>query len=123
MLYSVLLGTAISNDIPYNDFYEYYAPDYKLHLSAATGVEDMNRPEQLQAIAARVLQNLRCLEAAPAVQMHPAPPDWVVDAASTCTHIPTVHSNTLQYTTDSTLHCCGVYLLMRMHLYDYYACC
>jgi len=31
---SVLLGKEndISNDIPFNDYYEYYAPDYELHL-------------------------------------------------------------------------------------------
>lgn len=30
---SVLVGADISNDIPFNDYYEYYAPDYQLHLT------------------------------------------------------------------------------------------
>jgi histone deacetylase 1/2 len=30
---SVLLDTEVSNDIPYNDYFEYYAPDFKLHLN------------------------------------------------------------------------------------------
>ena len=34
---SVLLNTPLSNDIPYNDFFEYYAPDFKLHLTPSTG--------------------------------------------------------------------------------------
>lgn len=29
---SVLLDTEIPNEIPYNDYFEYYAPDFKLHL-------------------------------------------------------------------------------------------
>ena len=30
---SVLLDKDISNDIPYNDYFEYYGPDFKLHLT------------------------------------------------------------------------------------------
>ena len=32
---SVLLNTEISNNIPYNDFFQYYGPDYCLHLLPA----------------------------------------------------------------------------------------
>jgi histone deacetylase 1/2 len=77
---SVLLGAHIANDIPYNDFYEYYAPDYKLHLTAAA-TENLNKPEQLEALTARILQNLKFLQGAPSVQMHAVPPDWVISAA------------------------------------------
>ena len=28
----VLLGRELEEAIPYNDFFEYYAPDFKLHL-------------------------------------------------------------------------------------------
>lgn len=34
-----------------------------------------------QDITARVLQNLKYLEGAPSVQMHPIPPDWVISRA------------------------------------------
>ena len=30
---SVLLDVEIPNEIPYNDYFEYYAPDFKLHLT------------------------------------------------------------------------------------------
>lgn len=29
----VLLGKEIDEAIPYNDYFEYYAPDFKLHLT------------------------------------------------------------------------------------------
>ena len=73
---SVLLNESISNNIPYNDFFEYYAPDFKLHLTPSTSQENHNKPEHLQAITTRILQNLRNLQGAPSVQMHPVPPDW-----------------------------------------------
>lgn len=78
---SVLLGVPIANEIPYNDFYEYYAPDYKLHLTPA-GMDNQNKPEQLESITQRILQNLKYLQGAPSVQMHPVPPDWVIASAT-----------------------------------------
>jgi hypothetical protein len=76
---SVLLNTPISNDIPYNDFFEYYSPDFKLHLTPSTSMENVNSRDTLQDITGRVLQNLKCLQGAPSVQMHPVPPDWVLN--------------------------------------------
>ena len=35
----------LSDDIPYNDFLEYYAPDYKLHLTASS-TENLNSRER-----------------------------------------------------------------------------
>ena len=74
---SVLLGQQISNDLPYNDFFEYYAPDFKLHLTPSS-MADTNKREHLDNITNRVLQNLKHLQGAPSVQMHPIPPDWVI---------------------------------------------
>ena len=53
---SVLLNTPLNNEIPYNDFFEYYAPDFKLHITPSSSMENVNKPEQLQAITARILQ-------------------------------------------------------------------
>ena len=79
---SVLLNTPISNDIPYNDFFEYYSPDFKLHLTPSPSMENVNSRDTLEDITGRVLQNLKCLEGAPAIQMHPVPPDWVINRAT-----------------------------------------
>lgn len=72
---AVCLGTQIPNELPFNDFYEYYGPDYKLHLTP-TNMENLNKREALDNITARILQNLKNLQGAPSVQMHPIPPDW-----------------------------------------------
>lgn len=36
---SVLLNHDMGEEIPYNDFFEYYAPDYKLHLTPTNAEE------------------------------------------------------------------------------------
>ena len=74
---SVLTGIPIPNEIPYNDFFEYYAPDFKLHLTASN-MENLNKREHLESLTTRILQNLKNLQGAPSVQMHPVPPDWVI---------------------------------------------
>jgi hypothetical protein len=37
------------------------ATDFKLHINANANMENANKPEQLQAITARILQNLKNL--------------------------------------------------------------
>lgn len=73
---SVLLEEPISNEIPYHDFYEYFAPDFKLHLTPDSRMENQNSTDTLQNILSRVLQTLKCVQGAPSVQMVTAPPDW-----------------------------------------------
>ena len=41
--------------------FEYYAPDFKLHLTPSSTIENQNKPEHLYAITARILQNLKNL--------------------------------------------------------------
>ena len=38
----------------------------------------INKPDQLIAITNRILQNLKNIQGAPSVQMHPVPPDFVI---------------------------------------------
>jgi histone deacetylase 1/2 len=75
---SVLLNCPVSNDLPYNDFFEYYAPDFKLHLTPTPTMENKNTPEKLQSIVATVCQNLKHLTAAPSVQMQAIPADFML---------------------------------------------
>lgn len=96
---AIALDTEISNDLPYNDYYEYYAPDFKLHLQPAN-LQNHNSPEYLEKIKCvfvkkllsllnclvnfcvslcriKLLENLRNLPHAPGVQMTDIPPDGV----------------------------------------------
>jgi predicted amidohydrolase YtcJ len=43
-------------------------------------MENQNKAEHLQAITARILQNLKSLQGAPSVQMNPVPPDWALSS-------------------------------------------
>lgn len=66
----------ISNDIPYNDYYEYYAPEYQLHLTPEPTMENTNRKDILESVRIELLEQLRDLEGAPSVAMHQIPPPF-----------------------------------------------
>lgn len=69
---SVLLEEPIDNEIPFNDYYEYYAPDYELHLKPDDSMENQNN--NLTSIRTELLQQLQDLQGAPSVQMQNVPP-------------------------------------------------
>ena len=47
---SVLLRKEVSDEIPYNNFIEWYAPTYKLHLEPSTTLENKNTQSYLDNI-------------------------------------------------------------------------
>ena len=55
-------------ELPYNDYFEYYGPDFKLHISPSN-MANQNTPEYLDKIKARLFENMRMLPHAPGVQM------------------------------------------------------
>ncbi|CAI8020592.1 Probable histone deacetylase 1-B, partial [Geodia barretti] len=55
---AVALNCDIANELPYNDYFEYYGPDFKLHISP-TNMTNQNTPEYLNKIKARLFENLR----------------------------------------------------------------
>ena len=63
----------ISNDIPFNDYYEYYAPDFQLHLEPAKEMENSNSKSDLETVRIELLKQLKELQGAPSVQMHQVP--------------------------------------------------
>lgn len=63
----------VPNEIPFNDYYEYYAPDYELHLTPEQQ-DNLNSKETLESIRIELLQQLQDLQGAPSVAMHQAPP-------------------------------------------------
>lgn len=70
---SVICDKPVPNEIPFNDYYEYYAPDFELHLKKEN-MENLNTPESLEAIKIDLLQQLQNLQGAPSVQMQQVPP-------------------------------------------------
>ncbi|CAG8570877.1 3337_t:CDS:10 [Dentiscutata erythropus] len=65
----LLLGDQLSEDLPYNNFLEYYGPNYKLDVPA-NNMENMNTPAYLADMKAKVFENLRNIPFAPSVQIH-----------------------------------------------------
>ena len=72
---ALLLDTPISNELPYNEYIEYFGPDFTLHPDTQTRIENQNNRQYLDQIRQTVTENLRLLQAAPGVQMHHVPPD------------------------------------------------
>mmetsp|Transcript_37779 Transcript_37779/g.113008 ORF Transcript_37779/g.113008 Transcript_37779/m.113008 type:complete len:443 (-) Transcript_37779:274-1602(-) len=72
---SVLLGEDIQNEIPYNDYFEYYAPDFKLHLTPEPR-ENLNTEASLNYVRTELLQQMQGLQGAPSVQMQEVPPPF-----------------------------------------------
>uniref|UniRef100_A0A915DS09 histone deacetylase n=1 Tax=Ditylenchus dipsaci TaxID=166011 RepID=A0A915DS09_9BILA len=60
---SVALDTEIANELPYNDYFEYYGPDFKLHITPS------NMTNQTRE---KIFESLRSMPHAPGVQMHDA---------------------------------------------------
>eukprot|EP00180_Rhodochaete_pulchella_P003037 Plantae.Rhodophyta-Rhodochaete_pulchella.ctg4926.p1 GENE.Plantae.Rhodophyta-Rhodochaete_pulchella.ctg4926~~Plantae.Rhodophyta-Rhodochaete_pulchella.ctg4926.p1 ORF type:complete len:421 (+),score=63.46 Plantae.Rhodophyta-Rhodochaete_pulchella.ctg4926:152-1414(+) len=70
---AVVLGKELDNRIPYNDYWDYFAPDYQLHIKP-TSADNANTREYLENVKIKVLENLRQLDGAPSVQMQELPP-------------------------------------------------
>lgn len=73
---SVALDQEIPNELPYNDYFEYFGPDFKLHI-APSNMANQNTGEYVDKIRSRLLENLRMLPHAPGVQMADIPEDSV----------------------------------------------
>ena len=70
------LGVEISNELPYNDYFEYYGPDFKLHISPSN-MPNQNSGDYLDKIKCKLIENLRMLPHVPGVQMTEIPPDMM----------------------------------------------
>ncbi|CAK9303780.1 unnamed protein product [Gordionus sp. m RMFG-2023] len=73
---SIACDTDISNDLPYNDYFEYFGPDFKLHISPSN-MTNQNTMEYLDRIKVKLFENLRMLPHAPGVQIQTIPEDGV----------------------------------------------
>ncbi|GBG32289.1 Histone deacetylase [Hondaea fermentalgiana] len=64
---SVILNKEVENPLPKNVYYEYFAPDYNLHITPSN-MENRNKPENLKRILESVCNVLDNLEHVPGVQ-------------------------------------------------------
>jgi histone deacetylase 1/2 len=69
----LLVGVEMGNELPFTDYYEYYAPDFELDVRPSN-MDNANSYEYLEKIKQQVLENLkRTTQAAPSVQMQDVP--------------------------------------------------
>ncbi|EFQ99725.1 histone deacetylase 1 [Nannizzia gypsea CBS 118893] len=74
----VLVGNQLPTELPYNDYYEYFSPDYELDVRPSN-MDNANSKEYLEKIRMQVVENLRRTTFAPSVQMTDVPRDPLVD--------------------------------------------
>lgn len=67
---AVALGQQISDDIPHNEYYEYFGPDFKLNI-CPSNMENRNTPDYLDKIKTQLFQALHDIPHVPSVQFHP----------------------------------------------------
>nr|XP_016513210.1 PREDICTED: histone deacetylase 6-like [Nicotiana tabacum] len=69
---AVAVGVELENKLPYNDYYEYFGPDYTLHVEPIP-MENKNLPRDLEKIRNMLLEQLLRLPHAPSVPFQMAP--------------------------------------------------
>jgi hypothetical protein len=67
------LDTNMADELPYNQYYEYYGPDFNLHIQPSN-MENLNTPNYLAKQEALLMQALKELPHAPSVQYSTQPP-------------------------------------------------
>uniref|UniRef100_A0A8C9GVX3 Histone deacetylase domain-containing protein n=1 Tax=Piliocolobus tephrosceles TaxID=591936 RepID=A0A8C9GVX3_9PRIM len=72
----VALDTEIPNELPYNHYFEYFGPDFKLHISPSN-MTNQNTNEYLEKIKQSLFENVRMLPHTPGVQMQAIPEDAI----------------------------------------------
>ncbi|KAG6455343.1 hypothetical protein O3G_MSEX009154 [Manduca sexta] len=72
---SLLVDEQISNELPYNEYLEFFAPDLQLHPEI-NSTNNANSKQYLEAITKHVYDNLKMCQHSPAVQMTHVPGDF-----------------------------------------------
>ncbi|KAK6459718.1 histone deacetylase RPD3 [Scheffersomyces xylosifermentans] len=70
----LLNNVILPAELPYNEYYEYYGPDYKLDVRPSN-MYNTNSPEFLNKILTSIITNLENTKHAPSVQMNYVPND------------------------------------------------
>ncbi|OJD28410.1 histone deacetylase RPD3 [Blastomyces percursus] len=74
----ILVGEQLGSELPYNDYYEYFSPDYELDVRPSN-MDNANSKEYLDKIRMQVIENLKRTAFAPSVQMTDVPRGPLLD--------------------------------------------
>ncbi|KAJ3062844.1 histone deacetylase, partial [Quaeritorhiza haematococci] len=75
---AAVVGEKLPEELPFNDYFQYYGPDYKLDVPS-NNMENLNTREYLEKVKMKIIENLRHCQFAPSVQMHEVPGDLSSD--------------------------------------------
>lgn len=64
---ALLLDRKLPDELPFNDYFEYYGPDYTVTVPPSN-MANQNTPEYLHKLKTRILENLRHMPFAPSLQ-------------------------------------------------------
>ncbi|CAH2043733.1 unnamed protein product [Thlaspi arvense] len=70
---AVAVGVEPDNKLPYNEYFEYFGPDYTLHVEPSA-MENLNTPKDMERIRNTLLEQLSGLIHAPSVPFQHTPP-------------------------------------------------
>ena len=90
----LLLNKELDDDIPKNDYIEYFYPEYKLHIPV-TNMENANTPEYLNEILEQITINLK--------SVIPVNPDYCLDENKSLNNICTYNPNEIAQKLDDEL--------------------
>ncbi|XP_010248619.1 PREDICTED: histone deacetylase 6 isoform X1 [Nelumbo nucifera] len=74
---AVAVGVEPENKLPYNEYYEYFGPDYTLHVEPSN-MENQNSSKDLEKMRNILLEHLSRIQHAPSVQFQAQPPSTQV---------------------------------------------
>ncbi|CAG0879524.1 unnamed protein product [Darwinula stevensoni] len=79
---SLVVDEPISNELPYTEYFEFFAPDFSLHYEVPSKPDNANSKQYLEAIVRYTQENLKMLAGAPSIQMQDVPPDFISEDAN-----------------------------------------
>jgi len=83
---SVALDSPVDDELPYNDYFEYFGPDFRLQISP-TNMDNLNTPEYLQKCLEQLIENLRHMQHAPSVDSTPLLKSGDADASAAAAEV------------------------------------
>jgi histone deacetylase HOS2 len=73
----ILTGVNLSDELPDNQYYGFFGPDYRLHPPLTGQIQNLNTKTSLERIRVTIREKLRYINGAPSVQMQEIPPDFM----------------------------------------------
>lgn len=84
---AVAQGVELEDKMPPHEYYEYFGPDYTLHV-APSNMENKNTRQVLEEIRSKILENISKLRHAPSMQFQERVPDTEIpEVCSICCFI------------------------------------